>query len=210
MSISNGMETPKNLLGNPPIKPQLKNNGSGGQLPKTEEGLSTTAKTVIFLAVILVGALILWFVLGGKEEAPEDALIGDNTSAVPNNSNQISDSAINKTKLEPVLVSGSNAIEADNQTPGNSVEVNMITLSVPGWAAIHEDKNGTLGNVLGAGRFDPGIHLGEIQLLRGTVSGGTYHAVLYQDDGDKMFDMSKDAPIKNAEGKIIESIFRAE
>ena len=85
----------------------------------------------------------------------------------------------------------------------------MATLSVSGWVAIHEDRLGALGNILGAQRFEPGIHLGEVELLRPMTSGSTYHAVIYQDFGDHGFNTSDDAPIKNAEGKIIEAVFKA-
>jgi len=207
------METPKNLLGNTPSKPPLKTFNSGNST--TANSLSPTVKLVIIFAVgLLLGGLAIWLVVAAKNDSSETALIPDNNT----NTGIIDDTDVvtpstsplptPTTPLTPVAVSGSNAIEANDQPAGNTVEVNMITLSVTGWVAIHEERDGGLGNVLGAGRFEPGIYLGDISLLRNTVAGGTYYAVLYQDDGDKVFDKATDAPIKNADGQIIQSVFK--
>ncbi len=109
-----------------------------------------------------------------------------------------------------VSVSGTNAVAVDDQKAGDRVEVTMITLSKSGWVAIHEDINGTPGRILGARRYDPGIYLGEVDLLRPTIAGQTYHAILHLDDGDKQFDLTKDLPIKGEDGKIVEVSFKAQ
>ncbi|MDO8492536.1 MAG: hypothetical protein Q7S34_02785 [bacterium] len=212
------METPKNLLGNEPVKQLPKEFKTPVNMPirpvstgPKKSSLSTTAKVVIAVVIVLlVSGLAYWFSFAKKENSvPKETI--NNISTTENITSGVTTSATTpKVRAAPISVSGANAIATNDQLAGDTAEVTMITLSVPGWVAIHEDKNGLLGNILGAGRFDPGIHLGEIELLRGTVSGGTYHAVLYQDNGDRQFDSSTDAPIKNAEGRIIEATFKAE
>lgn len=205
------MEPPKNLLGNTPAKPPLKPFNSGSNA--SANTLTSTTKLVIMFAVgLLIGGLLIWLVVANKDKAlNDDALVEDDDTTIgTDDENTPITPSTPSTNPEPVAVGGSNAIEAKDQPAGNMVEVNMITLSVTGWVAIHEDRDGGLGNILGAGRFEPGIYLGEIALLRDTVAGGTYYAVLYQDNGDKVFDKATDAPIKNADEKIIQSMFKAQ
>jgi preprotein translocase subunit SecG len=211
------METPKNLLNNQQEKqaPKQINLGNAWNTPKlpTPAPKKFWTSMIFIVAIALVVVLVILYVASNKKQkAPVENVTQTESTEVSNKGN-LENSALSVSKrvvAEPVSVSGSNDIAANDQKAGDKVEVTMVTLSVPGWVAIQEDKDGGLGNVLGASRFDPGIHLGEIELLRGTVSGGVYHAVLYQDNGDKQFDMSTDAPIKNPEGKIIEAKFKAE
>lgn len=108
-----------------------------------------------------------------------------------------------------VSVPGTNAVAVEDQLAGNTVEVTMVTLSAAGWVVIHEDNNGVPGRVLGAHRYDPGLYLAEVELLRDTEVGNTYYAMLHTDDGDKQFDLSKDLPMLGADGKVIMDSFVA-
>lgn len=108
-----------------------------------------------------------------------------------------------------VEVPGTNAVVANDQPAGNKVEVTLVTLSKSGWVVIHEDNNGKPGSVLGARRYDSGIHLGEVELLRGTQKGMTYYAMLHLDDGDKQFDLAKDLPILGEGGVVLMDSFKA-
>ncbi len=122
-----------------------------------------------------------------------------------------SDSSQQKTsgplRPTPVYIVGTNALAVNPQAAGNTVEVTMATFSEPGWVAIHEEEEGAFGRVLGAQRFEPGIHLGEVELLRPTVPGGIYAAVLYRDVGDSAFDLLTDPMLKGQDGKIIKTSF---
>ncbi len=202
------METPKNLLQNQP-KPQLP--AQKKEVTKINESNKVGVGKILvaFLLGAIVGAFGFW--VSSDKEVNEVKEENKNVVVSEENKekNEDTETAPNKTsdRKEPVSVSGSNAISANNQSAGDRAEIDMVTLSVAGWVAIHEDRNGGLGNILGAQRYESGIHLGEVRLLRPMISGAKYHAVLYQDFGDRGFNSSEDAPIKNAEGKIIESIF---
>jgi len=68
-----------------------------------------------------------------------------------------------------------------------------------------------MANALGAVRRDSGVSADVlVRLLRATVSGGTYAVVLYNDNGDRQFNLSQDFPLKDAEGKYVMSTFSAE
>ncbi|HYF10651.1 MAG TPA: hypothetical protein VD967_03570 [Candidatus Paceibacterota bacterium] len=108
---------------------------------------------------------------------------------------------------EPVSVEG-DAIMVNDQPAGPIVEVTMLTLAEPGWVAVYEDRNGAPGNVLGAARFEEGMHLGEISLLRSTSPGRTYYLILHADTPSRDFDLKKNPPIIDASGASIRSTFR--
>jgi len=99
-------------------------------------------------------------------------------------------------------------IVVKDQPAGFKVIVDSVSLENVGWVAIHEDRDGELGNILGAYRFENGTHSGEVELLRNTVEGGTYYAVIYNDDGDREFDHKKDVPLVDGLGNEIISEFK--
>jgi len=106
-------------------------------------------------------------------------------------------------------MSGEGIISVSDQEFGDVVSISSVSLDSAGWIAIHEDRDGGPGNILGAGWFPQGTSEdAEIELLRGTVPGATYYAVLRSDDGDREFDHLKDAPFEDEEGKALQTAFQ--
>lgn len=102
-----------------------------------------------------------------------------------------------------VLVGG-NAIAVNDQPAGMNVAISMVTLAMDGWVAIHEDRDGKPGNILGAQWFPAGQgQSGSVELLRGTENGKVYYAMLHSDDGDHKFDRAVDPPIADPLGNAI-------
>lgn len=104
--------------------------------------------------------------------------------------------------------SDSNRIIINDQLPGNIVQVTSVQLANGGWVAIHKDNGGNPGAIIGTTYFEKGFNPGQVRVTPPTVEGGLYYAMLHSDDGDKVFDESKDLPIKDARGSIIMRIFR--
>ncbi len=102
-----------------------------------------------------------------------------------------------------------NRMVISDQFPGNIVYISSVQIDQPGFIAIHKDKNGTPGDIIGSQYFDKGINPGKITLTSPTVEGGIYYAMLHLDDGDKKFDAKKDLPLKDTSGNIIMKIFHA-
>jgi len=102
-----------------------------------------------------------------------------------------------------------NRIVMSDQYPGNVVYLSSVQLAAPGYVAIHKDNNGQPGAIIGYTRFDAGINTGKVTLTQPTVEGGTYYAMLHNDDGDGVFDATKDAPLKDSRGNVIMQIFHA-
>lgn len=113
------------------------------------------------------------------------------------------------TTTTPDTTVGINRIVMSDQYPGNIVYLSSVQFENGGWVVIHNDNAGKLGAIIGQSYFEKGINPGRITLTQPTVEGGTYYAVLYKDDGDKKFDITKDLPLKDKAGSVIMKIFRA-
>ncbi len=88
------------------------------------------------------------------------------------------------TAQESMSALTSDALVVANQPAGSVVYVSHVEASEPLWVAIHEVVNGKPGKVLGAGLFSPGAESGNVELLRATVAGQSYVAMVHTDDGD--------------------------
>lgn len=108
-----------------------------------------------------------------------------------------------------VTPAAANRVVVADQFPGNVVYLSSVQLSNGGWVVIHKDNAGTPGAVLGSTWFDKGINPGQVKLSASTVDGGTYYAMIHSDDGDKKFDITKDLPLKDANGNVIMKMFKA-
>lgn len=99
---------------------------------------------------------------------------------------------------------GDDTIAVNDQPAGMKVSLALVVLSKDGWVAIHEDRAGAPGNILGAQRFAAGQSVsGAVDLLRATKEGNIYYAMLHSDDSDHIFEQSNDTPITDKQGNII-------
>ncbi len=166
-----------------------------------------SALIVLFLIGIILGA-------GGYylfENSKSLNLVGKRNT---NTTKKVKDNVIENNSTN-VFITNSKVFSTDNiviknQPAGLRVIINSVALSNDGWVAVREDNNGEPGNILGARRFNTGIYKQElIELLRNTVEGETYYAVIYLDDGDKIFNYEKDIIVTDGSGNIIKSKFDA-
>lgn len=88
--------------------------------------------------------------------------------------------------LSSALPLRKSVILVDDQPAGNKVVITFLNLEKESWVAINEDKGGKPGNILGAQKFPAGkTEKGEVELLRNTVPGKIYYAIVRSDDGVK-------------------------
>lgn len=99
--------------------------------------------------------------------------------------------------------SGVYTLSAKDQPAGLKVLIDSATMEEQGWIVIHEDRDGAPGNILGARRFEAGVSAGEVELLRNTVEGGIYYAMIHTDDGDGQFDHAKDLPLTENDAPVM-------
>ncbi len=141
-----------------------------------------------FLGGVVIGGGAVWLWFSGPTSVPAS-----------------SRSEIESTEVLTLAES----VSVENQPAGITVSISSVTLAASGWVAIHENEDGQPGNILGAQRFDAGTHASTVDLLRATVPGGSYFAMLHRDNGDGAFSPSSDAPITGPDGKIITAAFAA-
>ncbi len=138
---------------------------------------------MVVIALIIIGI----FVFGNKKvEAP---VTGEETTL-------------------PTTQTANNIIMS-NQFPGNVVYISSIQATNAGWVAIQKDNTGTPGEVIGYANVVAGTNPLKVTLSQPTIDGGVYYAVMYSDDGDGKFDVTKDSPLKDANGNVIMRLFRA-
>ncbi|MDP2650185.1 MAG: hypothetical protein Q8P16_01335 [bacterium] len=98
-----------------------------------------------------------------------------------------------------------------DQKAGSPVMVRSVTLESDGWIVVHEERSGVVGNALGAVRRDAGAYIDvRIPLLRPTAEGARYFVVLYRDNGDRMFNLADDFPIRDENDEPLFTSFIAE
>lgn len=96
------------------------------------------------------------------------------------------------------------SVNVVDQSAGKSAVIQSISLSKLAWVAIR-DKNGW---ILGAERLEAGDHANvTVTLLRATMAGTSYEAVLYVDDGDRAFDLHKDSLVMKSDGSAVSAAF---
>ncbi|KAA0206368.1 hypothetical protein EDM68_02600 [Candidatus Uhrbacteria bacterium] len=100
-----------------------------------------------------------------------------------------------------------NGVVALDQRPGSSVTVSSLIVAEDGWVVIHKEVAGKPGPVIGETYIAAGEHtqIG-VSLREATVDGETYFAMLHRDDGDRRFDLAKDAPVRST---VLEGIIMA-
>ncbi len=105
----------------------------------------------------------------------------------------------------PVTVAASdNKITVETQTAGKEVKIGSLSLTDKFWVVVHEDDHGKPLRILGAKSFAAGTHTDvAMKLLRETVTGQVYYAMLHSDDGDGKFDSQKDMPVTESGGAPI-------
>ncbi|RJQ34237.1 hypothetical protein C4568_02725 [Candidatus Parcubacteria bacterium] len=159
----------------------------------------------VLVLVVLVGG---WMMIAGKRAKPSTTMAPVSTTEEKEevSGEEKSDAKPSEaaSPAAPSKPASGEAVKVVDQTAGKMVAVESVTLKNRGWVAIEDDKEW----ILGAARLEAGTHEDvEVELLRATVKGGTYKAILFVDDGDGKFDMHKDTVIKNSDGSTLSAAF---
>ena len=176
----------------------------------TDESKKMNQKLLLsFIAGLIVGGGVTWFVIGSEVLSPtvddvEDTTMTDTTgnAAGGDSSRDENGSTVMGTDNDRIIV--------EDQLAGDRVLLREVELTNASWVVVHEETDSFLGNALGAARLDPGVYEGGyVELLRNTETGSTYHVLMYQDNGDKEFNLDEDSIVVDAEGNSVCAIFEA-
>lgn len=161
-----------------------------------------------FFAGLILGALAVWSAFGfnaGQDATPDVQTQGTQKSAGTDGTSAAG-RLIEKTGGEETAATQPPAgifIIIEDQPAGLEVLVKSVSSQGKGWVVIHEDRGGVPGNALGAARFDEKRVVTEVPLLRGTSPARVYYGLLYRDDGDNIFSLERDFPLRNDSGDPI-------
>ncbi len=166
-------------------------------------GLTPMAKIVIFMIAFISVALIMFFSKSVEESVGTEDPEHDNGGLEDEEHNE---------EIMTIEENG-DRIHIPDQEAGERVLISEMFLNESRWIVIHEDSDGEPGNILGAGLFGREETTGRVELLRSTVSGEPYHAVIYvvadrEEDRDRLFDTELDTPLVS-EGEVVISTFVA-
>ena len=149
-------------------------------------------------AVLLL--LVLWLLTSSQPSKSVETNTDTNSQFPAYNNADATESA----SAEQTVASGE-TISVNDQTAGMSVVVGAVTLTKPSWVAIRDTK----GWVLGAAWLSASATAVSVPLLRATKTGETYQAVIYVDNGDKMFDLHADSLVTASENAPVSATFNA-
>ncbi|MEK7390681.1 MAG: hypothetical protein AAB635_00915 [Patescibacteria group bacterium] len=159
---------------------------------------------VIGIVGLIVGLVLGWLMGNG----------GWGTKEVPRDDDGSEKAAGTENSLNALLANSSPSQESDSaifvvdQGAGNVATVASVETDVSAWVVVREDKNGVVGNILGASRVDSGASNNiVIYLLVPTTADKTYRVVLFKDDGDRKFDYRIDVPLTSG-GVLISKSFK--
>lgn len=152
---------------------------------------------------VIIGVLVaflvgLWagFLLGGRGAAPETMDMSNTTMATTSESTQVQKPA---SISNPEATAGNDSVVVSDQSAGDSVAVQSVTLSQKGWVAIRDAD----GKTLGAALFPAGTSTDvSVPLLRATEAGQRYQVLLYYDDGNHDFDLKTETLVVNPDGSV--------
>lgn len=172
------------------------------QEKKDASGLTITLSV---LGGVVLGALAVWglYAFGSSSSRVSDEMksaSGGTNDGIIESSMNVSSSSQSSSASSQM---DSSMLAISNQSAGLQVAVSHVVLPYAGWVVIHEDRDGVPGNALGAARVIDGRESLTVDLLRGTLPGKTYYGLLYRDDGDKLFSLDNDFPIRDEKGNPV-------
>lgn len=86
----------------------------------------------------------------------------------------------------------------EDQAPASFVVIKSAIFPAGGFVVIYNDLLGEFGDIIGQSDYFPAGYETSVTaiLARDSQIGQSLYAVLYQDDGDKVFDPTKDQPFE--------------
>lgn len=108
------------------------------------------------------------------------------------------------------VVAGEITLSVLDQKSGEAVVVDQAQLLGGGYIAIHEDKEGAPGAIIGKSAYIPEGGVGglSVTLDRPSQVGEVLYAVLLGDNGDQILAPDVDAPATDQTGNVIFSAFK--
>lgn len=186
------------------------------QQQKPEEPSNTRAWIIAGVIIVLLIGGSWWMIARRSGSDATDAVAtstgsvmttASSSAAAPSNIGE-SFALASITPSPSTTMSDSDSIAVSDQPAGEAVAITSLSFSSGhGWVAIWD---GTGKRFLGAARFSSSDASGTVPLLKPTVSGNVYEAILYADTADGSFDIHTNALIVGADNNPIAASFIAQ
>lgn len=181
-----------------------------------EEEKQEGQKTVVsFVVGLLIGGLLVW-AFSSPEDTNSKVANTDksdkkeqvsNKEVVDEDVEENEDEEVEKVVVpkedtaskSPTLPVGNGKITVNDQPAGSHIEMVSATYPVSeGWVGVRSYEDGQVGRILGVMRFseEQGLVPDGITLVTPTVAGQTYAIVVFKEDGDRSFDLTKDIQLE--------------
>lgn len=165
-------------------------------------------KTVVaFIVGLLIGGLLVWAFSGPSASAPAKSEKKDAAKEMTNKDGdeekddaEAADEEVKK-DAAPVVATlpvGDGKVTVSKKTAGSLVELSNVTYPVgEGWVGVRDYADGRLGMLLGVARFskEQGLVPEAVILQRPTKAGNDYAVVMYNESGDRAFNLAEDTQI---------------
>jgi hypothetical protein len=168
-------------------------------------GIGIALVVIVAITFVLHRKETLSPVIAGDESSTTESAVSTTTApgSITSPASAATSAALPGTET---IASTGEAISAADQPAGASVAISSMSLTKRSWVAV-KDENGM---ILGAGLFPADATSGIVPLLRATAAGQRYEAVIYVDDGDKIFDLHRDMLVVSADGSPVGAAFNAQ
>ncbi|MFP4539770.1 MAG: hypothetical protein ACLFNN_02420 [Candidatus Paceibacterota bacterium] len=172
--------------------------------------LTPTAK--IFLGLLLAAMLVTTFFLF-SERNEDDEEISQDPEEEERKVEENEDQEEEADESEDESTEYDDKVTVEDQKAGNTVKISELSLSEDRWVVVREDREGELGNILGAKLFSKDDTEGQMELLRETEAEKEYKVILYmvaerEKDRDRRFDTARDMPLIKEEGETVSVSFK--
>jgi hypothetical protein len=128
------------------------------------------------------------------DETPNPASASGDVSSLPAAvSSAVTTPSKVSVALDKVAMPDPTLATLDNQPAGSVAMVKSVTVAKNSWVAVRDSLDGAIGNILGARMVSTGASTNvAVNLLRPMVKGNNYFLVVFEDNGDGVFDYKQD------------------
>jgi len=173
---------------------------------------------IVAIVSLIVGVALGAVMFGSKASDTPKSTMKDDDGVMSDTSN--SDTAVlgdTDTRTSPTIQDsgvtavkiGGSTLTVTDQVSGGTVLIDSVLLAKDAWVVVHEDRDGMIGNILGAQYLQAGSYESVIvTLLRDTMPETRNYVTIYIDDGDRLFDYKKDSMVTNESGGPIAVAFQ--
>lgn len=165
-----------------------------------EEKQEAQKTLVAFIVGLLIGGMLVWAFSGPTATAP---IVEETENEVEKKSE---DKEVEEAEAGDAMEAdapaqlnvGEGKVRVPDQEASASIKLDSATYPVSeGWIGVRDYNNDQLGMILGVVRFseEQGLIPSDIVLQRPTRAGNRYAVVVFNEDGDRKFNLAGDSQI---------------